>query len=71
MADVHNINSLSAHAAVLMRERAAKGCLIIVMESDGRVSVGITCDGATPADVQNALCEAIVENAVTAGRAMS
>ncbi len=65
---VETIARLSDHAAVLMRERGAKACVIVICEADGQVSQGCISDGASPADVQDALVEAIVFNAERAKR---
>ena len=61
-ATINFIGKLSDHAAVLMRQREAKGCMIIVIERDGTTSIGTCHDGANANDVQEALCAAISHN---------
>lgn len=60
---VTSIAKLSDHASVLMRQRDAIGCVILVLERDGPVSYGYCTDGASPADFQDALAGGIIENA--------
>ncbi len=59
---VTSIARLSDHATTLMRERSAKACVILIVEADNKVSQGVISDGASPAELQDALCEAIVYN---------
>ena len=63
---IPSIARLSDHAAVLARERNAKGCIIIIIERDDTYSQGAFFPEATPQDVQDMLCAGICENYIAA-----
>ena len=60
---ISTIGKLSDHAAVIVRQRSAKACVILVVEDNGQVSQGVMAERCPPAEIQDALCEAIVFNA--------
>lgn len=62
------ISKLSDYAAVICRQKSAKGCIIVVLDENNSVLIGRATFGATPSDIQDGLCAAICENAKAVGR---
>lgn len=62
MNEPKTISKLSDHAAVLVRQHNLKGCFIVAVQKDDKAHVAFFVDDASPGEMQDALCEAIVFN---------